>query len=139
MGIVCVFVIFFYFGVYSVELYFCYVLDDVFWFVKKNNGIVMVMFVNCFLNMKNLDQVMIYDVVDYIIYIVEMIGWEYVGIGSDFFGMLYVFIGFEDVFKFFDLIELLMKWGVIDDQICFLVGDNILCVWLDVEQRVKEI
>lgn len=139
MGIVRAPVIFSHSGAYSVEPHLRHVPDDVLRSVKKNNGIVMATFVNRFLNMKNPDQATIHDVVDHIIYIAEMIGWEHVGIGSDFSGTPYVPIGLEDVSKFPDLIELLMKRGATDDQIRLLAGDNILRVWSDVEQRAKEI
>lgn len=55
----------------------------------------MAVFVNRFLNMKNPDQATIHDVVDHIMHIVEVAGWECVGVGSDFSGTPAVPIGLE--------------------------------------------
>ncbi|KAK0387061.1 hypothetical protein NLU13_5374 [Sarocladium strictum] len=139
MSIVRAPVIFSHSGAHSVEPHLRHVPDDVLRSVKKNNGIVMATFVNRFLNMKNPEQATIHDVVDHILYIAELIGWEHVGIGSDFSGTPHVPLGLEDVSKFPDLIELLMKRGANDDQIRLLAGDNILRVWAEVEERAREI
>lgn len=139
MGVVRAPVIFSHSGAYSVEPHLRHVPDDVLRSVKKNNGIVMVTFVNRFLNMKNPSSATIHDVVDHIFYIAELIGWEHVGIGSDFSGTPHVPIGLEDVSKYPDLIALVMKRGATDEQVRLLAGDNILRVWTEVEQKAKEI
>ncbi|OAA63470.1 Peptidase M19, renal dipeptidase [Niveomyces insectorum RCEF 264] len=139
LGIARAPVIFSHSGAYSVEPHLRHVPDDVLRSVKQNGGIVMAVFVNRFLNMKHPDQATIYDVVDHILHIAQVCGWECVGIGSDFSGTPFVPIGLEDVSKFPDLIELLMERGVTDDQIRLLVGDNILRVWANIEQRAREI
>lgn len=132
-------VIFSHSGAYSVEPHLRHVPDDVLHSVKRNGGIVMAVFVNRFLNMKNPNEATIHDVVDHILYIAEVCGWECVGIGSDFSGTPHVPIGLEDVSKFPDLLELLMKRGATDEQIRLLAGENILRVWGNIEQRAREI
>lgn len=130
-------VIFSHSGAHSVEPHLRHVPDDVLRLVRQNGGIVMAVFVNRFLNMKNPDQATIHDVVDHILHIAKVCGWGCVGIGSDFSGTPYVPIGLEDVSKFPDLIELLMEKGATDDQIRLLAGENILRVWGNIEQRAK--
>lgn len=132
-------VIFSHSGAYSVEPHLRHVPDDVLRLVKQNGGIVMAVFVNRFLNMKNPELATIHDVVDHIFHIADVCGWECVGIGSDFSGTPYVPIGLEDVSKFPDLIELLMERGATDDQIRLLAGENILRVWGNIERRAREI
>ncbi|KAL0940400.1 microsomal dipeptidase [Colletotrichum truncatum] len=132
-------VIFSHSGAYTVEPHLRHAPDDVLRSVKRNGGIVMAVFVNRFLNMKNPDQATIHDVVDHIFHIAEICGWDCVGIGSDFSGTPYVPIGLEDVSKFPNLMELLMERGATDEQIRLLAGENILRVWRDVEQRSREI
>lgn len=132
-------VIFSHSGAYSVEPHLRHVPDDVLRTVKTNGGIVMAVFVNRFLNMKNPDLATIHDVVDHIFYLAEVCGWECVGIGSDFSGTPYVPIGLEDVSKFPALIELLMQRGATDGQIRLLAGENILRVWGNIEKHAKEI
>lgn len=132
-------VIFSHSGAYSVEPHLRHVPDDVLRSVRRNGGIVMAVFVNRFLNMKNPDQATIHDVVDHIIHIAKVCGWECVGIGSDFSGTPHVPIGLEDVSNFPDLVELLMERGATDEQVRLVVGENILRVWSDIENRAHEI
>ncbi|KAF2488690.1 hypothetical protein BU16DRAFT_520459 [Lophium mytilinum] len=132
-------VIFSHSGAYGVQKHLRHVPDDVLRSVKKNGGIVMAVFVSRFLNMKHPEEATIHDVVDHILYIADVCGWECVGIGSDFSGTPNVPIGLEDVSKFPDLIQLLMERGATDDQVRLLVGENILRVWGNIEQRAHEI
>ena len=132
-------VIFSHSGAYAVEKHLRHVPDDVLRSVKKNGGIVMAVFVTRFLNMKNPDEATIHDVVDHIMHIADVCGWDCVGIGSDFSGTPHVPIGLEDVSKFPDLIRLVMERGATDEQIRLLAGENILRVWTSIEMRGKEI
>lgn len=132
-------VIFSHSGAYAVEPHLRHVPDDVLRNVKKNGGIVMAVFVNRFLNMRNPADASIHDVVEHILHIAEVAGWESVGIGSDFSGTPHVPKGLEDVSKYPDLIELLMRRGVTDDQIRLLAGENLLRVWGAIERRAGEI
>ncbi|KAI1414744.1 membrane dipeptidase-domain-containing protein [Hypoxylon sp. FL1857] len=132
-------VIFSHSGAYSITPHLRNVPDDVLRSVRRNGGIVMAVFVNRFLNMKDPSSVTIHDVVDHIWHLAEVAGWEHVGIGSDFSGTPFTPSGLEDVSKYPDLIELLMARGATDDQIRLLVGDNILRVWESIERRAREI
>lgn len=132
-------VIFSHSGAYGISAHLRNVPDDVLRLLKQNGGIVMVVFLKEFLNVKNPEQASIYDVVDHILYIADICGWECVGIGSDFFGAALAPIGLEDVSKYPSLIELLMQHGATDEQVRMLVGDNILRVWGAVEKRGWEI
>ncbi|KAI8959186.1 membrane dipeptidase-domain-containing protein [Daldinia sp. FL1419] len=132
-------VIFSHSGAYSVTPHLRNVPDDVLRTVKRNGGIVMAVFVNRFLKMKDPDQATIHDVVDHIFHIAEVCGWDCVGVGSDFSGTPYVPIGLEDVSKFPDLVQLLMERGATDEQVRLFAGENILRVWSNVERRAQEI
>ncbi|TDZ17466.1 putative dipeptidase [Colletotrichum orbiculare MAFF 240422] len=132
-------VIFSHSGAYGVEPHLRHVPGDVLRSVKRNGGVVMAVFVNRFLDMKNPDEATIHDVADHIFRIAEVCGWECVGIGSDFSGTPYVPIGLEDVSKFPDLIQLVMERGATDEQVRLLAGENILRVWESVERRAGEI
>ncbi|KAI1077229.1 membrane dipeptidase-domain-containing protein [Whalleya microplaca] len=132
-------VIFSHSGAYSITPHLRNVPDDVLRTVKRNGGIVMAVFVNRFLKMKDPDQATIHDVVDHILHIAEVAGWECVGVGSDFSGTPYVPIGLEDVSKFPDLVQLLLERGVTDEQVRLFAGENVLRVWSNIEQRAREI
>ncbi len=68
----------------------------------------------------------------------DLIGYDHVGLGSDFDGILNVPKGLEDVSKFPDLVvELLLK-GVKDDDARKIVGGNVLRVWKDVDALAEK-
>jgi membrane dipeptidase len=91
-------IIFSHSGAYSVQKHLRHVPDDVLRSVKRNGGIVMVTFVCRFLNMQHPEHASIHDVVDHIVYIANLIGWEHVGVGSDFSGTPGSPIGLEVTF-----------------------------------------
>ncbi|KAI2623628.1 membrane dipeptidase-domain-containing protein [Hypomontagnella submonticulosa] len=132
-------VIFSHSGAYSITPHLRNVPDDVLRSIRRNGGIVMAVFVNRFLNMKDPSAVTIHDVVDHIWHLAEVAGWEHVGIGSDFSGTPFTPSGLEDVSKYPDLIQLLMARGATDAQIRLLAGDNILRVWESIQRRAREI
>ena len=68
-------------------------------------------------------------VADHVVYIGELIGFEHVGIGSDFDGITETPRGLEDVSKFPDLVGELLRRGVSDRDVAKVVGGNILRVW----------
>lgn len=65
--------------------------DDVLWLVKANNGVVMINFYPHFVHCgpgKEPKDATLSDVADHVEHIGKLIGWEHVGIGSDFDGIL---------------------------------------------------
>ena len=66
-------------------------------------------------------------------YIGEKIGFDHVGIGSDFDGIPTTPQGLEDVSKFPDLIAELLRMGLTDEDAAKVVGRNVLRVWADVD------
>lgn len=101
--------------------------------VKENNGVVMVNFYPMFVKGGG-GEARLEDVADHVEYIGKKIGWEHVGIGSDFDGIGMVPVGLEDVSKFPKLLEELLRRGVTDRQASLIAGENILRVWRDVEK-----
>jgi membrane dipeptidase len=73
-------------------------------------------------------------VADHVTYIGNLIGYDHVGLGSDFNGIGSTPEGLDDVSKYPDLIAELLRRGVSDDDAAKLVGRNILRVWEDVEK-----
>lgn len=66
-------------------------------------------------------------------YIGDKIGYDHVGLGSDFDGIIETPRGLEDVSKFPDLVRELLEMGVTDGDAAKLVGRNVLRVWEDAE------
>ncbi|TVY93798.1 Dipeptidase [Lachnellula willkommii] len=104
--------------------------------VRENRGVVMVTFYPAYTNndpaLASLD-----NVVDHIIHIGNTIGFEHVGIGSDFDGMSGGPRGLEDVSKYPSLIAELLQRGVAASDIEGVIGRNVLRVLAEVESVAK--
>lgn len=124
--------------------------DDVLQMVKKKNSIVMVNFspdfVSCITNTSDPSGMpefypansTLAHVVDHIVYIGNLIGYEHVGLGSDFDGIPTTPEGLDDVSKFPDLVAEMLGRGVSDEDAGKVVGGNILRVWRDVDEVAEE-
>ncbi|CAM1508497.1 Fc.00g053450.m01.CDS01 [Cosmosporella sp. VM-42] len=73
------------------------------------------------------------QVVNHILHIGNLIGFDHVGIGSDFDGIPTVPKGLEDVSKYPDLVAELLRQGVSDADASKVVGGNLLRVWKEVD------
>ncbi|KAF1836612.1 hypothetical protein BDW02DRAFT_596278 [Decorospora gaudefroyi] len=124
--------------------------DDVLQLVKQRNSLVMVNFnpefVSCragktaedfpeFVPANNTLQ----HVVRHIRYIGELIGYEHVGIGSDYDGIDRTPEGLEDVSKFPDLVAELLMQGISDEDVAKIVGRNLLRVWAEADRVSGEL
>ncbi|KAG0687265.1 hypothetical protein C6P40_002578 [Pichia californica] len=104
------------------------VRDDVLKLVKKNGG-------------EGREEVTIDDAVAHIKYLVDLIGWDHVGFGSDFDGIPQGPRGLEDVSKYPDLVKKVWEvTGADEEQIVKMMGMNVLRVWKECEivsERMK--
>ncbi|TGZ83121.1 hypothetical protein EX30DRAFT_317113 [Ascodesmis nigricans] len=117
------------------------VRDDVLRMVKENGGVVQVVFAPDFVRCgegREPREAGIEDVVEHIMYIAELIGWEHVGIGSDYDGIMSTPKGLEDVGMYPALLKMLVERGVRDKDLRGLVGENVLRVWEEVERVAEE-
>ena len=79
------------------------------------------------------------EVVRHIRYIGEKIGYDYVGIGSDFDGIEQTPKGLEDVGRFPALVVEMLKQGVSEADAAKVVGRNLLRVWKEVDGVAEEL
>lgn len=100
--------------------------DDVIARLKENGGVLMVMFVKRFLNAQNPEAADIETVVDHIMHVVDVAGWDHVGIGGDFDGTVTLANGISSVADYPLLLQAVMKRGATDSQIKKLAGENLL-------------
>ena len=125
------------------------VADDVLELVRKTNSVVMVNFSPDFISCVPSNSTTglpdryppnstLQQVARHVKYIGDTIGYDHVGLGSDFDGILETPKGLEDVSKYPDLISELLKMGVTDGDATRLVGRNVLRVWRDADAVASE-
>lgn len=118
--------------------------DGVLELVKKTNSVVMVNFspdfISCIPSNSSTglpefysQNSTLHQVARHVKYIGDTIGYDHVGLGSDFDGIVETPRGLEDVSKYPDLISELLHMGVNDDEAAKLVGRNVLRVWRDAD------
>ena len=79
------------------------------------------------------------DVADHIEHVIELVGIDHVGIGSDFDGISSAPTGLEDVSTYPNLIEELLRRGLSEQDIRKICGENLLRVWSEVEKTAEEL
>ncbi|KAK1843712.1 membrane dipeptidase [Colletotrichum chrysophilum] len=104
------------------------VSDNVLDSLKLNGGIIMICFLRELVSPINGGEPSLQDVIDHIIYAGERIGYDHVGIGSDFDGMLKGPDGLDEVSDYPQLVAGLVSRGVSPDNIKRVIGLNILRV-----------
>ncbi|KAJ6036303.1 hypothetical protein N7540_000582 [Penicillium herquei] len=111
--------------------------DDIIRSLKPNGGVLMVMFVKRFLNSTDPDAANIETVVDHIMHVVKLAGWDHIGIGGDFDGTMTLANGINSVADYPKLIEAVMRRGATDEQVKKLIGGNILRAWRQNESNAE--
>lgn len=134
-------VIFSHSGIWELTKHARNVKDDVLKLVKKNGGVVCINFLPLFLKREGVDEVTVDDAVNHIKYLVDLIGWDHVGFGSDFDGIPKGPTGLEDVSKYPNLVKKVWEaTGAQEEDIVKMMGLNVLRVWKECElvsQRLK--
>ncbi|KAF4555267.1 Dipeptidase-like protein [Elsinoe fawcettii] len=119
--------------------------DDVLHLLKKRRGVVMINFAPDFISCVAGDNVSglpdfveetntLEQVVRHIMYVGELIGYDYVGLGTDFDGIPNTPRGLEGVDKFPDLVAELLRRGVSEEDAGKVVGRNLLRVWGEADE-----
>ena len=124
--------------------------NDILQLVKKRNSVVMINFspgfVSCVANPDNKNGIpdfypqnsTLKHVVEHIKYIGDSIGYDHVGLGSDFDGIPTTPEGLDDVSKFPDLVKEMLEQGISDKNAGKVVGGNVLRVWKDVDDVASQ-
>lgn len=129
-------VIFSHSSVYSITKHERNVRDDILKLVKKNGGVVCINFLPLFLKKEGQsdEDVTVEVAVEHIKYIVDLIGWDHVGFGSDFDGIPKGPKGLEDVSKYPNLVKRVWReTNATEEQIVKMMGLNVLRVWKECE------
>lgn len=118
--------------------------DDILKLVKARNSVVMVNIAGQFIACKDIgaenglpesisEDNNLGQVVKHIMHIGNLIGFDHVGLGTDFDGIEDPPLEFEDVSRYPGLVAELLRQGVSDGDAGKIIGGNILRVWRDVE------
>jgi membrane dipeptidase len=99
--------------------------------LAEKGGIIGVTFVSDFLINKNREST-IKDVVEHIDYLVKKVGFDYVGLGSDFDGTRILPVGLEGVDKIPNITEEMLNRGYKKKEIRKILGENWLRVFKEV-------
>lgn len=100
--------------------------------LKENNGIIMISFVPEFTN-KEPRKSTVDDVVDHIVHVAERIGYDHLGLGSDFDGMPTHVQGLEDVSKYPNVVAKMLERGISPENVEKVIGLNLIRVFREVE------
>ncbi|GAQ03189.1 putative dipeptidase CPC735_014430 [Aspergillus lentulus] len=114
------------------------VTDENLHLLQRNGGVIMICFLRELLAV-NADQAALTHVIDHIIYAGTRIGYEHVGIGSDFDGMLRGPDGLHDVSCYPALVAGLLERGVSEEDVKRVMGLNVIRVLEDVERVAAEL
>jgi membrane dipeptidase len=116
--------------------------------MKAANGLVMVSvvpdFVSCRPSKGNAlpevwpPNLTLEHVVDHIVYIVDLIGADHVGLGSDFDGIFVTPRRTEDVSKRPDLVADMLRRGLNEIDVEKIVGKDLLRVWSEVDAVARK-
>ena len=116
------------------------VSDDMLRELAKNGGVIQICFGSEFIAEKRKYPdlvVTVKDVADHIDRVKELVGIDYVGIGSDYDGWRNFPVGLEDTSTYPNLIEELLKRNYTKEEIKKVFGENLLRVWRAVENYSK--
>lgn len=124
--------------------------DDILQLVKQRNSVVMVNFnpefISCVPGKTANDfpelvpaNGTLAQVVRHIRHIGELIGYDHVGIGTDYDGIEATPVGLEDVSKLPELIAELLRQGISDKDAAKIAGGNLLRVWKEADEVAKEL
>ncbi|KAJ0418008.1 renal dipeptidase family [Aspergillus carlsbadensis] len=109
------------------------VTDETLHVLKKNRGLLMICFLRELVDPTGGANATCSQVVDHILHAGAQVGFDHVGIGSDFDGMLEGPEGLDDVSAFPELVAQLLQRGVAESDVEKIAGLNILRVMKEVE------
>ena len=117
------------------------VSDDVLDQLKTNGGVCMICFLPnlCTSSTRAERSPSVQSIVDHIVYVGSRIGYQHVGIGSDFDGMLEGPRGLDDVRGYPLLVEEMLGREMSHEEVKMVMGLNILRVLREVEEFAFEL
>ncbi|KXJ85044.1 renal dipeptidase family [Microdochium bolleyi] len=100
--------------------------------LKEKRGLIMISFIPWITNVDP-KQASVDDVVDHIVYVAERIGFDHVGLGSDYDGMPSAPRGLEDVSKYPAVVATMLQRKIARSDVAKVMGLNLIRVMGEVE------
>ncbi|KAJ5879741.1 Peptidase M19 renal dipeptidase [Penicillium solitum] len=125
-------------GIASIVPHVRNVSDAVLKKLQANNGVIMVTFIPSLIHTKA-SEASIDHIIDHIIYAGDLIGYNHIGLGSDYDGMFSAVKGVDDVSLYPDLVAKMLERGISRPDVEMVVGLNIIRVLEEVEARATKL
>ncbi|KAG6204040.1 hypothetical protein E4U35_003789 [Claviceps purpurea] len=100
--------------------------------LKQNRGIIMISFIPWLTN-KEPEKATVDNVVDHILHVGNRIGFDHLGLGSDFDGMPSHVQGLGDVSKYPNVVAAMLQRGISTENVEKIMGMNVIRVLREVE------
>ncbi|KAJ5409558.1 Peptidase M19 renal dipeptidase [Penicillium crustosum] len=106
--------------------------------LQANNGVIMITFIPSLIHTKP-NEASIDHIIDHIIYAGGLIGYNHIGLGSDYDGMFSAVRGVDDVSLYPDLVAKMLERGISRPDVERVIGLNIIRVLGEVEARAAKL
>lgn len=100
--------------------------------LQMNNGVIMISFIPSLTHVDSASAD-INHVIDHVIHVGDLIGYDHIGLGSDFDGMFTAVKGIDDVTKYPQLVKKMLERGISGPNVQKILGLNIIRVLEKVE------
>ncbi|EHK21728.1 uncharacterized protein TRIVIDRAFT_230798 [Trichoderma virens Gv29-8] len=100
--------------------------------LQQNNGVIMISFIPSLTTVDGV-RATLDHIVDHIMHVAELIGYDHIGLGSDFDGMFSAVKGIDDVTQYPALVSRLLERGINRINVQKILGLNIIRVLEQVE------
>ncbi|UKZ81581.1 hypothetical protein TrVFT333_009353 [Trichoderma virens FT-333] len=100
--------------------------------LQQNNGVIMISFIPSLTTVDGV-RATLDHIVDHIMHVAELIGYDHIGLGSDFDGMFSAVKGIDDVSQYPALVSRLLERGINRINVQKILGLNIIRVLEQVE------
>lgn len=106
--------------------------------LKANRGLIMISFIPWLTHATDPKQASVDDVVDHVLYAGRRIGFDHVGLGSDYDGMPSAPRGLEDVSKYPAVVAAMLARQMARDDVAKVMGLNLIRVMKEVEAFARD-